>query len=282
MTLRFTKMQGLGNDFMVIDAIHQTPDLDSERIRRWADRHFGIGFDQLLIVEPPTTPNALFTYRIFNADGSEVGQCGNGARCFARYVVDKGLTTEREIPVDTKSGLITLYITEDGAITVNMGTPVTTPAQIPFVADVAATAYALDLPQPIAGQTSITIDAISMGNPHAIIDVADIEQAPVDQLGPIIERHIRFPERVNVGFMQVINRQSIRLRVFERGAGETLACGTGACAAVVSGIRRGMLDSPCQVELPGGLLRISWNGAPDDPVLMTGPAVSVFDGTIPE
>jgi diaminopimelate epimerase len=282
MTLRFTKMQGLGNDFMVIDAIHQTPDLDPERIRGWADRHFGIGFDQLLIVEPPTTPNALFTYRIFNADGSEVGQCGNGARCFARYVVDKGLTTEREIPVDTKSGLITLHITDDGAITVNMGTPVTTPDQIPFVADDAAAAYSLDLPQSIADRTSITIDAISMGNPHAIIDVADIEQAPVDQLGPIIERHIRFPERVNVGFMQVINRQSIRLRVFERGAGETLACGTGACAAVVSGIRRGMLDSPCQVELPGGQLCISWNGMPDASVFMTGPAVLVFDGAIPE
>jgi diaminopimelate epimerase len=282
MTLRFTKMQGLGNDFMVIDAIHQAPALDPERIRRWADRHFGIGFDQLLIVEPPTTPNALFTYRIFNADGSEVGQCGNGARCFARYVVDKGLTTEREIPVDTKSGLITLYITDDGAITVNMGAPVITPDQIPFVADDAATAYSLDLPQSIADRTSITIDAISMGNPHAIIDVADIEQAPVAQLGPIIERHIRFPERVNVGFMQVINRQSIRLRVFERGAGETLACGTGACAAVVSGIRRGMLDSPCQVELPGGQLRISWNGMPDAPVFMAGPAVLVFDGAIPE
>lgn len=282
MTLHFTKMQGLGNDFMVIDATRQAPDLDPARIRRWADRHFGIGFDQLLIVEPPTTPNALFTYRIFNADGSEVGQCGNGARCFARYVVDKGLTSEREIPVDTKSGPITLYVTDDGAISVNMGTPVTTPAQIPFVADEATTAYSLELPQPIEGLSAITIDALSMGNPHAIIDVADIAHAPVAQLGPIVERHARFPERVNVGFMQVINRQSIRLRVFERGAGETLACGTGACAAVVSGIRRGMLDSPCLVELPGGQLHISWQGAPDEPVLMTGPAVLVFDGTITE
>lgn len=282
MTLRFTKMHGLGNDFMVIDAIHQSPDLSPARIRRWADRHFGIGFDQLLIVEPPTSENALFTYRIFNADGSEVGQCGNGARCFARFVLDKGLTTERTIPVDTKSGLITLHVTDDGAVAVDMGTPITTPVRIPFVADEASSAYLLALPTPVEGRNEITIDAVSMGNPHAVIDVPDVATAPVERLGPMIEGHARFPERVNVGFMEVVSRHVIRLRVFERGAGETLACGTGACAAVVSGIRRGLLNSPCQVNLPGGELQISWTGAPDAHVFMTGPAETVFEGKLPQ
>lgn len=281
MTLHFTKMHGLGNDFMVIDGIHQSPVLTPERIRQWADRHFGIGFDQLLIVEPPTTPNALFTYRIFNADGSEVGQCGNGARCFARFVLDKGLTTERDIPVDTKSGLITLHVTDDGNVTVDMGAPITKPSRIPFIADEAATSYRLALPSTIEGKSEVLIDAISMGNPHAVIDVPDVMTAAVDQLGPIVEHHPRFPEHVNVGFMMVIDRHRIRLRVFERGAGETLACGTGACAAVVSGIRRGLLDSPCQVDLPGGSLSIAWAGTTDAPVLMTGPAQSVFDGRLP-
>ncbi|ANJ67948.1 diaminopimelate epimerase [Halothiobacillus diazotrophicus] len=282
MTLHFTKMHGLGNDFMVIDGIHQSPVLTPERIRQWADRHFGIGFDQLLIVEPPTTPNALFTYRIFNADGSEVGQCGNGARCFARFVLDKGLTTERDIPVDTKSGLITLHVTDDGNVTVDMGAPITEPSRIPFIADEASTAYRIALPTPIAGQTEVIVDALSMGNPHAVIDVTDVDRAPVDLLGSAIERHARFPERVNVGFMSIVDRHTIRLRVFERGAGETLACGTGACAAVVSGIRRGLLDSPCQVDLPGGSLSIAWAGATDAPVLMTGPAQTVFEGTLTE
>lgn len=282
MTLYFTKMHGLGNDFMVIDATRQSPTLSPERIRLWADRHVGIGFDQLLIVEPPTSPDALFTYRIFNADGSEVGQCGNGARCFARYVVDKGLTREREIPVDTKSGLITLHINDNGDVTVDMGAPITAPARIPFVAEKASQRYVLELPTLVAGRTEVTIDALSMGNPHAVIDVPDVQLAPVDLLGPLIERHARFPERVNVGFMEVVNRQMIRLRVFERGAGETLACGTGACAAVVSGIRRGLLDSPCRVHLPGGQLLIAWSGDAHTPVLMTGPAVTVFEGQLEE
>lgn len=282
MTLHFTKMHGLGNDFMVIDAINQSLSLNPVHIRQWADRHFGIGFDQLLVVEPPQSPDTLFHYRIFNADGSEVGQCGNGARCFARYVYDKGLTTAKDIPVGTQSGRITLHITDTGEVAVNMGAPITTPSRIPFLAPEESTAYLLDLPLDTLDTPTvqIEIDALSMGNPHAVIDVADVSSAPVARLGPIIECHPRFPERVNVGFMQIIHRNAIRLRVFERGAGETLACGTGACAAVVSGIRRGKLDSPCQVSLPGGELTIAWPGVSDAPVLMTGPAVTVYDGEI--
>jgi diaminopimelate epimerase len=280
MPIQFTKMHGLGNDFMVIDAIHQALTLEPATIKRWADRHFGIGFDQLLIVEPPTTADTLFTYRIFNADGGEVEQCGNGARCFARFVFDQGLTTARVIPVGTASGRIVLTLTEDGGVTVDMGAPIFTPALIPFTADTPATAYPLALPQNTAQIAAITLDALSMGNPHAVLDVDDINTAPVQELGSLIEQHPRFPKRTNVGFMQRIDQHTINLRVFERGAGETLACGTGACAAAVSGIRRGLLSSPVTVNVRGGRLIIEWRGNPSDPVMMTGPATRVFEGVI--
>ena len=280
MPIQFTKMHGLGNDFMVIDAINQTITLDPATIERWADRHFGIGFDQLLIVEPPQTDDTLFTYRIFNADGGEVEQCGNGARCFARFVFDKGLTTARVIPVGTASGRIVLALTDDGGVTVNMGAPIFNPSLIPFIAESSTTAYTLTLPQNTTQLTEITIDAVSMGNPHAVIDVDDINTAPVQALGSLIERHARFPKRTNVGFMQRIDAHTIYLRVFERGAGETLACGTGACAAAVSGIRRGILSSPVTVNVRGGRLIIEWHGSPSDPVMMTGPATRVFEGFI--
>ncbi len=280
MPIQFTKMHGLGNDFMVIDAINQTIKLDKPLITQWADRHFGIGFDQLLIVERPKTADTLFTYRIFNADGSEVEQCGNGARCFARFVFDKGLTSARIIPVGTASGRIVLTLTEEGDVTVNMGTPIFEPALVPFAADTASSAYTLALPQNTTPHAAITIDAVSMGNPHAVIDVEDITTAPVLALGPIIEHHPRFPKRTNVGFMQRLDAHTIHLRVFERGAGETLACGTGACAAVVSGIRRGLLSSPVIVHVRGGQLHIEWRGKPSEPVMMTGPATHVFDGVI--
>lgn len=276
MTLSFSKMHGLGNDFMVIDGINQSVSLKSEEIRRWADRHFGIGFDQLLLVEPPSQPDTLFTYRIFNADGGEVEQCGNGARCFARFVLDKKLTAEQVIPVGTKAGRIVLQALDTGEITVNMGNPSFLPDQIPFLAPAPASAYPLSLPD----GSQILLDAVSMGNPHAVLDVSDVENAPVAVLGAQIESHSRFPQRVNVGFMQVVHRTLIYLRVYERGAGETLACGTGACAAVVSGIRRGLLDSPCRVQVRGGELSIAWSGNPEDPVWMTGPAVRVYEGQI--
>lgn len=276
MTIHFTKMHGLGNDFMVIDAINQAIELNPEQIRQWADRHFGIGFDQLLIVEPPKTADTLFTYRIFNADGGEVEQCGNGARCFARYVHDKGLTAEKEIPVGTASGRIVLHITDSGDVTVDMGRPMFTPANIPFITEQEATSYPLTLDD----GSEWLIDAVSMGNPHAVLEVEDVNTAPVGHIGPMIEHHRQFPNRVNVGFMQIIDRQHIRLRVFERGTGETLACGTGACAAVVSGIRRNRLDSPCLVDVRGGRLSVAWTGKTQDSVLMTGPAQSVFEGQI--
>lgn len=276
MTIRFTKMHGLGNDFMVIDAINQAVDLNPDQIRQWADRHFGIGFDQLLIVEPPKTADTLFTYRIFNADGGEVEQCGNGARCFARYVRDKGLTHEKEIPVGTASGRIVLHITDSGNVTVDMGRPIFKPTNIPFITEREAENYTLTLDD----GSQWLIDALSMGNPHAVLEVDDINTAPVAQIGPMIERHPQFPNRTNVGFMQIIDRQHIRLRVFERGSGETLACGTGACAAVVSGIRRQRLDSPCRVDVRGGQLHIAWAGQERDVVFMTGPAQRVFEGQI--
>jgi diaminopimelate epimerase len=276
MTIHFTKMHGLGNDFMVIDAINQTVELSPQQIKLWADRHFGIGFDQLLIVEPPKTADTLFTYRIFNADGGEVEQCGNGARCFARYVHDKGLTDAKEIPVGTAGGRIVLYITASGDVTVDMGHPVFNPADIPFISNHQAADYTLTLNDGSLWQ----VDVLSMGNPHAVLEVENIETAPVSHIGPIIEHHPQFPNRVNVGFMQIIDRQHIRLRVFERGSGETLACGTGACAAVVSGIRRHRLDSPCFVDVQGGRLSVAWAGQPEDTVFMTGPAQSVFEGQV--
>ena len=274
MPLKFAKMHGLGNDFVVIDAVRQAVALTPDDIRRLADRHFGIGFDQLLLVEPPGRPDVDFRYRIFNADGSEVEQCGNGARCFARFVHEQGLTDKREIRVETKKGLIAPRLEENGEVRVDMGAPRFAPADIPFVGDSDAPVQKLDL-----GDAVVDISLVSMGNPHAVQVVADVDTAPVAVLGPRIEHHPRFPERVNAGFMEIVDRHAIRLRVHERGAGETLACGTGACAAVVAGIRRGLLDSPVRVATRGGTLTIAWAG-PDTPVWMTGPAVTVFTGEL--
>jgi diaminopimelate epimerase len=272
--INFTKMQGVGNDFVVLDAINQRVELDAARVRRIADRHFGIGCDQLLLIEPPRTAGTDFYYRIFNADGGEVQHCGNGARCFMRYVRDKGLTSKSEIRVETLSGVIVPKLEADGQVTVDMGPPELEPARIPFLADKRALTYGLE----VAGQL-VEISVLSMGNPHGVQVVANVEEAPVLTQGPLIERHARFPERVNAGYMQVVDRHRIRLRVFERGAGETLACGTGACAAVVAGIARGLLDSPVRVETHGGPLSIAWGGE-GRPVMMTGPAETVFEGTI--
>ncbi|MBI1904681.1 MAG: diaminopimelate epimerase [Rhodocyclales bacterium] len=275
MRLRFTKMHGLGNDFVVIDAVRQSVSLTTEQVRALADRHFGIGCDQLLLVEAPTRADVDFRYRIFNADGAEVEQCGNGARCFVRFVHDQGLTDKREIRVETSGGVITLCLEESGMVTVNMGPPVLEPARVPFTSTTDAVVQPLELED----GTRLAITAVSMGNPHAVHVVADVDSAPVAQRGPMIESHERFPFRANAGFMQVVDAHHIRLRVYERGAGETLACGTGACAAVVAGILRGLLLSPVTVDTRGGALRISWAG-PGQPVMMSGPAVTVFEGDI--
>ncbi|BBE52091.1 Diaminopimelate epimerase [Ferriphaselus amnicola] len=274
MRLAFTKMHGAGNDFVVLDGVRQNIVLSPEQLRLLADRHFGVGCDQILLVEKSQRPEADFRYRIFNADGGEVEQCGNGARCFVRYVHDKKLTHKREIVVETKSGLISPRLEDDGRVTVNMGAPIFEPARIPFVSDSSEVTQVLD----VAG-AAIEITAVSMGNPHAVQVVVDANAAPVAEQGPLIEHHPRFPRRVNAGFMQVVDRAHIRLRVYERGAGETLACGTGACAAVVAGIRRGLLDEQVNVATHGGVLTIRWAGE-GQPVLMTGPAVMVFDGEI--
>ena len=274
MKIRFSKMHGLGNDFVVIDGVRQAVALSPEQIRFLADRHFGVGCDQLLLVEKAGRPDIDFSYRIFNADGGEVEQCGNGARCFVRFVHEQGLTEKTEIRVETMSGVISPRLEADGNVTVDMGVPVFDPARIPFVSPLA------DIVQPLeVGGERIEITAVSMGNPHAVQVVADVDLAPVGVQGPLIEAHPRFPQRVNAGFMQIAGRQRIRLRVFERGAGETLACGTGACAAVVAGIARGLLDSPVRVETRGGELSIAWQGL-GEAVLMTGPAVTVFTGEI--
>ncbi|HRP96889.1 MAG TPA: diaminopimelate epimerase [Rhodocyclaceae bacterium] len=275
MHLQFTKMHGLGNDFVVIDAVRQPVVLTPAQVRFLADRHFGVGCDQLLIVEPPSAPGVDFRYRIFNADGGEVEQCGNGARCFVRFVHDKGLTTSRAIRVETRAGIICPRLEDNGMVTVDMGVPVLEPARVPFVSDSDAVVQPLEL----ADGARIAITAVSMGNPHAVQVVADVDVAPVASHGPLIESHARFPARVNAGFMEVVDQHRIRLRVFERGAGETLACGTGACAAVVAGVLRGLLVSPVSVETRGGVLRIAWGGA-GDAVSMTGPAVTVFEGEI--
>jgi len=274
MSLKFTKMHGAGNDFVVIDGIRQSVALSPEQIRLLADRHFGVGCDQLLLVEKSRRDDADFRYRIFNADGGEVEQCGNGARCFVRFVHEKKLTGKKEIVVETKSGLISPRLEDDGRITVNMGAPIFTPARIPFTSDSDAVMQPLD----IAGQT-VQITAVSMGNPHVVQVVDDVENAPVANQGPLIERHARFPKRVNAGFMQIVDRGHIKLRVYERGTGETLSCGTGACAAVAAGIRRGVLDDTVHVATRGGALTIHWAGA-QTPVLLTGPAVTVFEGEI--
>lgn len=273
--LQFTKMHGLGNDFVVFDAINQSIQLTPAQIRWIADRHYGVGCDQLLLVERPAVgSSADFKYRIFNADGSEVAQCGNGARCFARFVRDKHLSGKQQILVDTATRQLLLCFDDDGLITVNMGIPQHSPAQIPLLAQAEAKLY------PVTIENQVwQFAAVSMGNPHAVVSVADVAQAPVLSLGAQLESHTYFPERANIGFMQVVDRQQIKLRVFERGAGETSACGSGACAAVVVGIEQGLLDNAVKVELPGGELLIKWQGR-DKPVFMTGAAVTVFDGQL--
>lgn len=274
-TLRFSKMHGLGNDFIVINATEQAVSLSESQVQFLADRRFGVGCDQVLLVEPPQSAEADFRYRIFNADGGEVTQCGNGARCFARFVRDKGLTNKDTIAVETASGLIYPTLQAHGTVTVDMGKPVFLPSQIPFDAEEQATTYMLALPE----HGKIEISALSMGNPHAVMLVDEVDKAPVAEIGPLVESHERFPERVNAGFMQLLDANHIRLRVYERGSGETSACGTGACAAVISGIHRGLLANEVTVSLPGGQLTISW---PDEQssVWMTGPAEQVFDGEI--
>ncbi len=274
MSLKFTKMHGAGNDFVVLDGVRQSVALSPEQIRFIADRHFGIGCDQVLLVEKTQRDDADFRYRIFNADGGEVEQCGNGARCFVRFVHDHKLTGKREIVVETRSGLISPRLEDDGRVTVNMGAPIFDPSQIPFVSDSHEVIQPLQL-----GNEVVQITAVSMGNPHAVQVVSDVEAAPVTTQGPLIERHPRFPRRVNAGYMQVVDRKHIKLRVFERGAGETLSCGTGACAAVVAGIRHGLLDATVHVATRGGTLTITWAGE-RSPVLMTGPAITVFEGEI--
>jgi diaminopimelate epimerase len=281
MKLKFTKMHGAGNDFIVIDAINQTVNLTPDQWHLIADRRFGIGADQMLVVEKPNTPDVDFRYRIFNSDGGEVEQCGNGARAFVKFVVDKGLTDRREIRVETMSGVISPRLEDDGQITVDMGPPIFDTKLIPFDStglvaskEHSALVWSLD----VIGKLIPTV-VLSLGNPHAVQIVREVDQAPVAIDGPAIENHPRFPNRVNAGFMQIIDRHHVKLRVFERGAGETLACGTGACAAVVAGIQLGQLDSPVSVSTRGGELRIEWQGD-EHAVMLTGPAVSVFEGSI--
>jgi len=273
-TLRFTKMQGLGNDFVVIDAVSQPVRLNGRQVRHLADRRFGIGCDQVLVAEPATRRDADFRYRIFNGDGSEAEHCGNGVRCLARFISDQRLTDRRELRIETVNGLTVVRLCDDGPVTVDMGPPVLAPDRIPFRADDRAVTY----PLWVEG-TEYRIAAVSMGNPHAVFFVPDVERAPVATLGPLVERHPDFPNRVNVGFAQVVDNGTLRLRVYERAAGETLACGTGACAAVVAGRLQGLLGAQVNVDLPGGRLVIHWEGS-EQPVWMTGPAVAVFSGEI--
>jgi diaminopimelate epimerase len=274
MLLRFTKMHGLGNDFVVLDLITQSVRLDAQLIRFLADRHRGIGCDQLLVVEPPTDPEMDFLYRIYNQDGSEAQQCGNGARCVAKFIRDRRLSAKRRLRVETLGGPISMSCGKGNVVTVSMGIPRLSPQEIPFTASRQATVYTLEA----CGQP-VEISAVSMGNPHAVLVVDDVETAPVATLGPVLEQHPDFPERTNVGFMQVLDRGEVRLRVFERGAGETMACGSGACAAVVAGRIRGLLDERVRVHLPGGFLQIEWRGE-GEPLMMTGPATTVFEGQI--
>ena len=285
MKLKFTKMHGAGNDFVVIDAINQHIDFGPEQWRHIADRRFGIGADQILVVERPVTAGSDFRYRIFNSDGGEVEQCGNGSRAFVRFVSDKGLTDKRSIRVETMSGIITPRLEDDGNITVDMGAPILEPVRVPFdAAGLEGVAEGRDTLWPLTvsnkGQEhTVLVSAVSMGNPHAVQVVADVDAAPVLETGPQIEHHPRFPRRVNVGYLQVLDRGHVKLRVFERGVGETLAWGARAGAAVVAGIRRGLLDSPVQVQARGGKLTINWAGE-GEPVYMTGPAETVFEGEI--
>ena len=273
-TIRFAKMQGQGNDFVVIDAVRQEVALSAQRIRSLADRHFGVGFDQLLVVEKPASTGNDFRYRIWNGDGEEVEQCGNGARCFARFVLDEGLTDKREIRVETAGGVIRPRIEASGQVTVDMGEPRFRPEDVPFAADAPALTYPLS----VAGRV-VEVSVLSMGNPHAVQLVEDVQRAPVATEGPLIEHHPAFPKRVNAGYMQPVTRSHVKLRVWERGAGETLACGTGACAAVVAGIRRGLLDPEVRVTTRGGDLWVRWNGG-QGAVMMTGDAVRVFEGEL--
>ncbi len=275
MKMTFVKMHGLGNDFVVIDGVRQSIDLSAEQLRFIARRNFGIGCDQILLVEKTERPQVDFRYRIFNANGREVEQCGNGARCFVRFVHEQGLTNKREIRVETIAGVIVPRLEDDGSVTVDMGVPVFAPAQIPFLAASDELVQMLAL----SDDESVAITAVGMGNPHAVQVVAEVDAAPVTRQGPLIESHARFPQGVNAGFMQVVDQHHVRLRVFERGVGETLACGTGACAAVVAGIARGLLASPVEVETRGGCLAIAWQGR-GAAVRMSGPAVSVFNGEI--
>lgn len=274
MLVRFTKMHGLGNDFMVLDLVTQRVKVTPKLVKKLGDRNLGVGFDQLLIVEPPNDPDVDFRYRIFNQDGSEVENCGNGARCFAKFVRDKRLTVKEEIAVETANGRALLKVLPDKRVEVNMGAPVLEPLKVPFVADEPLSVYDVE----IEGEF-VQLSAISMGNPHGVLLVDDVEEADVEYLGPILEAHSRFPLRANIGFMQVVTPHEINLRVFERGVGETRACGTGACAAVVAGSLRGLLEMPVTVHLPGGDLEISWHGEGTS-VIMTGPATTVYEGQI--
>jgi len=270
----FTKMHGAGNDFVVLDGVRRPLRLTAAQIRRIADRRLGVGCDQVLLIERPTRADADFRYRIFNSDGGEVEQCGNGARCFARFVRDQRLTDKDEIRAETIAGVIVPRLEPDGRVSVNMGAPRFEPAEIPFTAPARAEVYDLELDGTVA-----QVSVLSMGNPHAVQIVPDVDRAPVATQGPLIERHPRFPRRVNAGYMQIVDRAHIRLRVYERGAGETPACGTGACAAVVAGRQRGLLDVSVEVSLPGGVLQVTWDG-PGRPVWLTGPAVTVFEGSM--
>lgn len=274
MRLKFTKMQGLGNDFVVLDGVSQKVSISPAKARKLADRHFGVGCDQVLIVEPPRSPKADFRYRIFNANGDEVEHCGNGVRCFAIFVQQRGLCSKNKIVVETGNGLATLQVLEDKQVRVDMGTPVLEPGQIPFNENSRKLTYALEL-----SDRTLEISAVSMGNPHAVCVVEDVNNYPVEVLGPEIEAHAQFPNRVNAGFLQIESPTKAKLRVFERGVGETLACGTGACAAMVAACQRGLLESKATISLRGGDLQLEWQGE-GQPVMMTGPATNVFSGQI--
>ncbi len=278
MLVRFTKMHGLGNDFMVLDLVTQRVKITPKLVKKLGDRNLGVGFDQLLIVEPPSEPDVDFCYRIFNQDGSEVENCGNGARCFAKFVRDKRLTGKTEVTVQTANGRAVLKIHPDKRVEVDMGAPILAPKDVPFIAEQQRNTYLLDVD--VDGcTTSVELSAISMGNPHGVLIVDDVETAPVNTLGPVLETNRCFPAKANIGFMQLISRNEVNLRVFERGVGETMACGTGACAAVVAGTLRGELDMPVTVHLPGGDLEIEWHGEGQS-VIMTGPATTVYEGQV--
>lgn len=274
MTIEFTKMQALGNDFVVIDGVRQSISLTGGQVRHLADRRLGVGCDQLLVAEPSADPEFDFRFRIYNADGGEVEQCGNGARAFARFLLDQGLTGKPDIRVLTRAGPMSLHVARDGTVSVNMGVPAFEPAEIPFDAPARQPTYSLDL----EGET-VEISALAIGNPHAVQEVGNVDSAPVARQGPMIEAHTRFPRRVNAGFMQIVDAGRLRLRVYERGVGETLACGSGACAAAVAGMQLGKLDNRVQVQVQGGLLSVNWQGE-GHPVWMSGPATTVFQGRI--